>query len=138
MFLVPYLPYKLQVKSIDIFENDPIFEMTIKEGGRRNATIDWVLRERENFRPILRPLSDIDKEIELNGNKFIPLEVLNNMLFTKHSKLEHCKGSLLFSTNISGFNLLSMNEKIQKLYEWHFDVNGLINDGLAISIHDVV
>jgi len=94
----------------------------------------------ELFKPILRPLSDLTKEIEVNGEKFVPIEVLNNMLFTKHSKLEYyesdfCKGAILFSTDIKGFNILSMDVRIQKLYEWHFDIHGLIEKNLAIDIN---
>lgn len=154
VFLAPYLPYDIKCQ----IEHDCIMINEIATGidTRMEYPNQYILFGNiegwkfigdkkvllSSCKPILRPLSDLTKEIEHKGNKFIPLDILNNMLFTKHSKLEYydsdyCEGAILFTTNISGFNLLSMNEKIQKLYEWHFDVNKLIEKGLAISIHDV-
>lgn len=138
VFLAPYLPYGLKGNYL-LSDVVPDAKYELRNKLLTTDNFDFFLKYAT---PILRPLSDLTKEIEHKGNKFIPLEILNNMLFTKHSKLEYydseyCEGAILFTTNISGFNLLSMNEKIHKLYEWHFDVNKLIEKGLAISIHDV-
>lgn len=139
--IVAYLPYELRLfnkKNCQIETLKALNESgTLYTGSFFN---DW--NHIYNFKPILRPLSDLTKEIEVNGKKFVPIEILNKMLFTKHSKLEYydsefCNGAILFSTNIAGFNILSINEKIQKLLEWHFDIYGLIKKSLAISIHDV-
>lgn len=140
--LSPYLPYSLKIEHPTMLVGKRKIS-ELKNLGQTNIEISHRLYVQiSNCKPILRPLSDLTKEIEVMGKKFVPIEVLNNMLFTKHSKLEYydselCNGALLFSTNIKGYNILSMNEKVQKILEWHFDIFGLIEKGLAISIHDV-
>lgn len=134
--LAGYLPYGLKILVCGDER-----EMTI-EDEMDSQTICLRDANENKHKPILYPLSSLTKDIEVNGKKFVPIDVLNKMLFTKHSKLEYynsefCNGAILFSTNIEGFNILSMNEKIQKLYEWHFDIHGLIEKGLAISKHDI-
>lgn len=136
--LAGYLPYDLNIE----------FERCIYPRRKEKELLKpkhlelsfYGIKNSFKIKPILHPLSDLTKVIEVNGEKFVPLELLNNMLFTKHSKLEYfdsefCKGAILFSTNISGFNILSMGEKIQKLYEWHFDIHGLIEKELAVDIN---
>lgn len=132
--LAGYLPYRLNILYWNGNAKEYIKILQVLHYENRHVLGS------DKHKPILRPLSDLTKEIEHNGEKFVPLEVLNNMLFTKHSSLEyysseHCNGAILFSTNISGFNILSMNEKIQKLYEWHFDLHNLIEKNLAIDIN---
>lgn len=109
-----------------------------------------------DMKPILRPLSDLTKEIEVNGEKFVPIIEL--------AKLFHiCKSAVTHFSNIrnDGFYGISVNchvenddgrfayyqirneefvlsntyEEVQKLLEWHFDVFGLIESGLAIDIN---
>lgn len=89
---------------------------------------------------ILHPLSDLTKEIEVNGEKFVPIDYLNvnyeaiNLLPAKDTKGNFC----IWNDNTLTSNLLGFEWKIiQKLFEWHFDVSGLIEEGLAISIHDL-
>jgi len=108
----------------------------------------------EEVKPILRPLSDLTKEIEVNGEKFVPIERLLD-IETKHNwsnsdylqsesgqnewwvKLKGDKPSYIFGYNsIMGFYLINQfSEKqfirnqielFEKLYEWHFDIHGLI------------
>lgn len=133
--LAPYLPYELQIKTAYGIKTMVSLSTTvINYDLELEAYWDFI----KDIKPILRPLSDLTKEIEHNGEKFVPIEILNKMLFTKHSKLEYydsefCNGAILFSTKIAGFNILSINEKLQKLIEWHFDIFGLIEKGLAIN-----
>ena len=62
--LSAYLPYvlKCQWTSDAIFEEEKntITELTISD-------YNWLIKQR-NFNPILRPLSDLTKEIEVNNN----------------------------------------------------------------------
>lgn len=117
------------------------------------------------LKPILRPLSDLVKEIDVNGEKFTPMERLLD-IETKHNwscsdylecesgqnewwvKMKGKIPSYIFGYNsIMGFYLLNQfSEKefvrnqielFEKLYEWHFDVFGLIEKGLAISINEI-
>ena len=85
----------------------------------------------ENTMPILRPLSDLTKEIKIKGFQFIPVDFLAEMLT---------------NTQMSNFNLdfakewilqLKITELpyfiVQKLLEWHFDIFELIENNLAID-----
>jgi hypothetical protein len=74
----------------------------------------------EDIKPILRPLSDLTKEIDVNGDKFVPSTLglnlpLENLISEEILKLKY--------------------NTVQKLLEWHFDIYGLIEKGLAIDIN---
>jgi hypothetical protein len=119
--LAPYLPYGLKLKintSIGTFDRN--FEL--------DCGHDFNLHlSQGNVKPILRPISDFNKEITINGNTFIPAVMLG------------------FTSNLKKFDLQNFSENIQQVsyvhfmifIEYHFDVFGLIPAGLAISIHDV-
>ena len=72
------------------------------------------------IKPILRPLSDLTKEIEVNGEKFVP-----------QKKLTHLDLEWLINSN--DLILKTNYEDVLKLLEWHFDIHGLIEQGLAID-----
>jgi len=169
--IVGYLPYKLKVKSVDIFENDPIFELGLETTSNIKGvvSIDWVLRD--NFKPLLYPLSMLTQEIEHNGEKIIPivelakialgdnyeknhLTVINDDKFatlSMHSTpfFEKAKYIIFrfdeiqksFTLNvfdyefkpITTYSVKNQLQMFEKLYEWHFDVHGLIERGLAID-----
>jgi len=102
-------------------------------------------------KPILRPLSDLTKEIEHNGEKFVPIiRMVKECHFTDTYELK------FFETRESrskrkeyrvGYNSFKIywdiliyidgmrHDYVQKLIEWHFDIYGLIDSGLAIDIN---
>jgi hypothetical protein len=94
-------------------------------------------------KPILRPLSDLAKEIEVNGERFYPLEKLTkifggrpisfdgNCFYTKIQKSVVREKEDLVPLHFSQLDAFN------KLFEWHFDVFGLIEKGLAISYIDI-
>lgn len=117
---------------------------------------------------LLRPLSDLTKEIEVNREKFVPLLKICDFLnihYTSFSLLDRYSIDLVLSTeyhransktkepqkirfwfsnfNGTSFYCSNMNKliykdlygAIQKLYEWHFDIYGLIEKGLAFHIN---
>ena len=98
----------------------------------------------KQVKPILRPLSDLTKEIEHNGEKFVPIIELFPLFFRKpehaemvcNQELDYAEchyyggGALYINTN---HILDNRYELIDKLFEWHFDVFGLIDKGLAIE-----
>jgi hypothetical protein len=99
--------------------------------------------ELSDIKPILRPLSDLTKEIEVNGEKFVPNKRINDT-FRKSSQD-------LVPYKYDGYNLEleieteNYSQRIdlydgylimQKLFEWHFDVFGLIEKGLAIDFNE--
>ena len=123
--LAAYLPYGLTGLSIE--EN---LGIEIIKGfstyGKYNITslitdvddIDITL-----FKPILRPLSDLKKEIEVNSEKFVPNLKMQWMFCSDFNYNQYIlNGNLEF-------------RKMQDLLEWHFDIYGLIDAGLAIDIN---
>lgn len=113
--LAGYLPYGLKMYWEDN-QHRPQAAWELKP-----ESVDFVLYNQN--KPILRPLSDLTKEIEVNGEKFVPNKNLkfgeNKLRTINHSKL-------LNETSFSA---------IQKLLEWHFDIYGLIKNDLAIDIN---
>jgi hypothetical protein len=123
--LAPYLPYKLMVRYKPHFSDDfKIKELDV------NA-IAFSLQQQD--KPILRPLSDLTKEIEVNGEKFVPIEWFEN-----DSIVDYFDGNIwvkfLFEDGRGDLSLIPFG-MIQKLLEWHFDIYGLIENILAIDIN---
>jgi len=122
--LAGYLPYGL--KGIHLGNS---VEMTIHiftEDIKENSIS--ILGFFNECKPILRPLSDLTKEIEINGEKFVPLEYISTSVKDSQQNARYLfKG---FYDNLSHW-------KTQRLLELHFDIYGLIENSLAISIHDV-
>ena len=88
---------------------------------------------------ILRPLSDLTKEITHKGEKFIPIEEIN-----KYTPLENYMGFKFEYDNIGQFGLrtpeswlpyIDYYKSFQKIQEWMFDIHGLIESGLAIDLN---
>ena len=127
--LAPYLPYGLngdyQVK--DVNENAP---SEIRKKKLRSDNVDFFL---DFCKPILRPLSDLTNnydtiinELEdvINGDNF-DFSFLEDLSFRINPHYEYERMFITFE----------QREKIRnKLFEWHFDVFGLIKQGLAIDM----
>ncbi len=114
-YLAPYLPYGLKVSKIHTLH--------ARQGiGNIYHVIDAVNEGKLQYRPILRPLSDLTKEIDHNGERFVP-----------QSKMSHLDLEWLITSK----NLIMKTnyEDVLKLLEWNFDVFGLIDQGLAIDIN---
>lgn len=111
--LAPYLPYGLK-----ILNKDKQYEMGFTND-RKLVTITKCLNFNDHYKPILRPLIDLTKEIEHNGEKIVPMRFID----------KEVKKRILFNTT----NLISPYKSMVSLFEWHFDVFGLIKAGLAIE-----
>lgn len=90
----------------------------------------------------LRPLSDLTKPIEHNGEMFVPIKELCNLYgakFDKPYQNNMCAGFIYGFAAHDVLNLknIEKNEfwKIHKLIEWHFDIVGLIEKGEAIDVN---
>lgn len=88
------------------------------------------------IKPILRPISDLIKETEIDGNKFIPAEVLFSVdneeiqNFKDFGELpDYWKESIKLKPRWYSYY------QVELLLQWHFDVFGLIENGLAIDIN---
>lgn len=82
----------------------------------------------QSVRPILRPLTDLTIEIEVNGEKFVPIDWLEDKYYT----LDLHKQCLRLLEE-DGENWVNQSDYmlIEYLKEWHFDIFGLITEGLA-------
>jgi len=116
--LAPYLPYKLMINCD--FRDGDILSCEMECISKEEAFLDgcdWNYKTNTDFKPILRPLSDLTKEIEL--------ELDNNIII---------EGERFYS--IGYMDIESMNyQKFCWFLERHYDVFGLIEKGLAIDIN---
>jgi hypothetical protein len=128
--LAPYLPYGLKMKVCDPFYKYEI--MTLCDAsGLSNIGISTVIDEPQDFKPILRPLSDLTKKIEDNGNKFVPIDYINQ----HYLKCTIDKDGIV-NDGIDKYEILFLPYcLIKELLQLHFDVFGLIEKGLAIDIN---
>jgi hypothetical protein len=107
-----YLPYELLIQvRFETYTREHILEGTF---------LSWSLK---NITPVLRPMSDLTKEITVNGETFIPFIKVGIYLNVEHLIEEVITGMC----PVIVFNML---------LKWHFDVYGLIAKGLAININD--
>jgi hypothetical protein len=86
-----------------------------------------------NYKPLLYPLEYLTKEIEVNGEKFMPYDY-----FLNDTENDWFEGNIwmgyLFEGNIDKLEIgFIPYYVIQKLAEWHIDFQGLIEAGLAID-----
>jgi hypothetical protein len=136
--LAPYLPYELK-----FLYNGNIYKMRWINS---NGDIDYdsqndfinpfppniFSKELDVVKLMFRPLSDLTKEIEVNGEKFIPINKLlehNGFDLSKMSKREINNYIEVFMPDF-----ISLRDS-ELLFEWYFDVFGLIEQDLAIDIN---
>ena len=160
--LAPYLPYELKLygaSDIWVIHSISVEEICIANGlHTQTLSFNDCLSD---YLPLLRPLSDLTKPITHNGETFVPMEKLCNDFcyrtpcnpeFGKSKILMHAdnggglKWWFVYHRNKMTFELSDDNrdmsnhtipqyEMFQKLFEWHFDVFGLIERNLAIDIN---
>lgn len=139
--LAGYLPYGLKFISrndfgsqwlligIKIDEKFPLEPTLLSERKDYKNTINIWSR---NAKPILHSLSDLTKEIEVNGEKFVPADIINNDFFW-----DYVSNNMRALVKDECYILVGYLPAlvVDKLLEWHFDIYGLIDEGLAIDIN---
>ena len=151
--LAPYLPYglsglaKMPPHYTDFKIKCDLFWLTQKRIsiqcfdtiGNKWDGIDSV--NYEQFKPILRPLSDLTKEIEHNGERFVPVEEIKQFFpagWYLGFEIEiDSLGVAGLRTPESWLPIGNWPRLFKMLYRWHFDVEGLIEKGLAIDINTI-
>ena len=133
--LAGYLPYGLkaidertkEIRTVTLLH----FTYDRESVGHNHLLYEGILLS--NHLPILRPLSDLAKEIEVNRKKFVPKEKLWD--------------EIVYDTDEEYYRILKREwdeidliksapyRFVQRLQEWHFDIYGLIENGLAIDIN---
>jgi hypothetical protein len=152
--IISYLPYGLKCHCsglvVDYYEEPTIpIEVTIVgvndwfvEINQPDSTITDEYQYLDVF-PLLRPLSDLTKEIDHDGEKLVPIEWFEvgdeeyyfhefdfgNIKLIKNLKSisEH---NCFYDINYLPYSV------VQKLLEWHFDIFNLIGNQLASNIND--
>lgn len=171
--IAPYVPYRLQAIMLDFKVDYVNKEVDTIVGIHQWDKTDklWSLLtvggskpSLDRIMPKLRPMTDLIKEIEHNGIKFIPLVELAKIADLDTTKYQlssnptsfgiSCdienddddnKYEVLAYTIFDGFGLhyrpsmefhflQNQFELFQKLYEWHFDVFHLIENNLAETL----
>ncbi len=145
-FLAFSLPYGLKYKYLN--GTFSLFDYECYEKVNKYNT---------NYNIILYPLSDLKKEIEHNGEKFVPIVELaeiamvgeeqkymisNNkkflsIYFENEESFSYSYKYSSFSSSLNNEIQLTPNqlELFQKLIEWHFDIAGLIEKCEAIDVN---
>lgn len=113
----------------------------IYEDGRIENLIKSIRTWRNDFKIILRSLSDLTKEIEHNGEKFVPIDYINGEFRLEiPNKIElqnWVKNISIHFVLAEWVGIEDLYKLFKLLFQWHFDVFGLIDRGLAIDINTI-
>lgn len=132
-----YLPYKLKVS---VNHNEYIVTIDDEMDSDSICLTDVI---ENGHKLLLRQLSGLTKEIEVNGEKFIPIEYFEIGDEPSDFPYEFDTGNInLIRTleTISKHNVYHdvkylPSIVVEKLHEWHFDTENLIGHSLAIDIN---
>ncbi len=132
-YIVPYLPYNLQVEYEDVVCGLEGFDFELAIVERANISLDRI-------KPLLRPLSDIKEFQIINKEWFTPIERLHQKYYFKNG--DYTGIDIDFRDTVSKIIYIKGCDLIphwmyQDLIKWHFDVFGLIGSGLAIDINSL-
>lgn len=134
-FLAFSLPYDLKISFYDDFRDCEFIEkidgMYVDVYAIMSDSYDG---NPDKCKILLRPLSDLAKEIEHNGEKFVPIDELNNIGDAECDRYN----DYFNEENISDVNwLLEPFIIFQKLIEWHFDLFDGIKNKEAIDVNNL-
>lgn len=142
--LAPYLPYQLKIRTSS---SDAKFSGNVLYGIKKNefgvnmfqcAELKWW--RIEQIKPYLRPLSSLTKEIVHNGRAFIPAKELFECCdFERDLGMpdEIEQAGIFRSEYIDHDQIMCYPLSFwKKLHEYHFDLYGLLDAGLALPIND--
>lgn len=134
--LAPYLPYDLEF----IMAGDENFRVKMKGLGNDYVLSDFednpedgcVWCDFEDCKPILSPLSDLNKEIEIDGRKTTAAKNIGQRLakFYGTSPVLYKEDTPI---DVMEWTVFEYQEAIKL----HFDVFGLVEQGLAIDINTI-
>lgn len=132
--LSAYLPYKIQGTTsflpITIFIVDSVNSTRIKGYTKKGNNVPIACNYKE-FKPFLRPLSQLNTEIEVNGEKFVPSQ---DELLCKY-EISTVRGFDFFDGMGGNENIFDLPYcAIQYLLSLHFDIFGLLDKNLAEPI----
>lgn len=127
-YMAMSLPYGISVQAKDGY----IHRLKAMGMISKECNISGTLKF-DTVKPILRPLSDLTKEIFVDGYAFIPIEWFKDKSETMLFEDSHLREIIIKKYD---YPLLSCSYRtIRKLVEWHFDIAGLIEKEEAIDYH---
>lgn len=101
----------------------------------------WPMNDLKKCKLILRPLSDLTREITQNGETFVPTEWFE-IGDDNNESIDYGKGNvwlIKLLKDMAKHNFIELPYMnygvVRKLHEWHFDTFRLIESGLAIDIN---
>lgn len=123
--LAPYLPYGLKVKlNLKVNNIFTVIEMAVFVDGwgiRKKGSGGYFTNQNWYIKPILRPLSDLTKKDLKYLENSDPIELIGKGCIDVDSATR-----MMAKENLNN---------IQYLCKRHFDIHGLIDDGLAINVN---
>jgi len=129
--LAPYLPFK------------PLCVCNASQYGVKLLKKDFdvylmlnLISNDTDYKISLRPLSDLTKEIEVNGKKFVPINKLRSDFITIDGSHRHFDYPFTLDGNLCGVLSLPYWVLIE-LHSLHFDTFALIDRNLAIDINTI-
>jgi len=141
--LAPYLPYRVKVGYVHY----------LHAGNGIGSVSHMLTTNSDLYKLKLRPLSQLTEPIEVNGVEIVPMVELLKIKYsewyeakkgTRYAKIDYDNNSAWFSNhapfeiriNYFFYDIFSYPPHwiVEKLAEWHFDFQGLIEKGLADPI----
>ncbi len=113
------------LKTIHIYKKYWVATCGIYNGGRKS------FYNGKGIKPILRPLSDLTKEIDVNGEKFVPIKKFQLVKDEEGIWCDEFSADYAESPTAK----VPITEMNLWLFEYRFDVFNLISQGLAIDIN---
>lgn len=138
--IAPYLPHYLE--AIDNNNNIKCVRWSVQTYTKIHVGLNFVLiNQSPFFKPLLRPMSDLFKEIEHQGEKVcVASEIVDN--FQEWLEFYNNDGKTIRNWDTGEF--YDFNQPLvinllpyciaEILFQYHFDVFGLIEKGLAEPI----
>ncbi len=129
--LAPYLPFGVKVRVLREDNEYDIFGLTPSQ-----LTL-FASNYHFEFKPILRPISDLNKQVEIEGKLITPIEmVLPYVADIPPFLLEDERERLMLRLRLGMIDGI-FYAQIQRLLQMHFDIFGLIKEELALDINHI-
>ncbi len=132
--LAPYLPYGLMVKNLVVGKTLKMLGVEYPNDLRIRLTDGLYAYDANKMKPILHPLSDLIQKITVNGKTLYPY-----IIFQEDNGLDYMEDmglneEYIHKGEIWDYKFLPYG-LMERLFEWKFDVFGLIKSGLAIDVN---